>query len=132
MLAVDDSITPSPMDTPLENLAHSIISEQEEKEKRKLNLVLHDVAEPLEQDASDISKITSLFSDYLSVTCSVTNAIRIGKKGTKPCLLKVSISILQDKITILWNRMKLRDKNLPEHIKSIFVNADLTPLELKE
>ena len=92
--------------------------------------------EPLEQDASDrksadSSKVTSLFSDYLGVTCSVTNAVWIGKKGTKPCLLKVSLSNLQDKITILQNKMKLRDKNLPEHIKSIFVNADLTPLEQK-
>ena len=28
--------------------------------------------------------------------------------------------------------MKLRDKNLPEHITSIFVTADLTPLEQKK
>ena len=27
--------------------------------------------------------------------------------------------------------MKLRNKNLPEHIKSIFVNADLAPFEQK-
>lgn len=94
------------------------------------------MTEPLEEDASDrkstdLSKVTSLFSDYLGVTCSVTNAVRIGKKGTKPRLLKVSVSNLQDKITILRNKMKLRDKNLPEHIKSIFVNADLTPSEQK-
>ena len=94
------------------------------------------MTEPLEEDASDrkstdLSKVTSLFSNYLGVTCSVTNAVQIGKKGTKPRLLKVSVSNLQDKITILRNKMKLRDKNLPEHIKSIFVNADLTPLEQK-
>ena len=47
-------------------------------------------------------------------------------------LLKVTVSNLQDKITILRNKMKLRDKKLPEHIKSIFVNADLTPLEQKK
>ena len=46
-------------------------------------------------------------------------------------LHEVSVSNLQDKITILQNKMKLRDKNLPEHIKSVFVNADITPLEQK-
>jgi len=46
-------------------------------------------------------------------------------------VLKVSVSNLQDKITILRNKMKLRDKNLPEHI-NFFVNADLTPLEQKK
>ena len=62
--------------------------------------------ESLEEDASarksdDISKVTSLFSDYLGVTCSVTNAVQIGKKGTKSHLLKVSVSNLQEKISIL-------------------------------
>ena len=84
------------------------------------------VIESLEEDASarksdDINKVTSLFSDYLGVTCSVTNAVRIGKKGTKPHLLKVSVSNLQEKISILWSKMKLRDKNLPEHITSILL-----------
>ena len=88
-LTDDDTTISSP--PPLENLAHLIVSEQKEKEKRQLNLVLHNVLEPLEQDASDrksadLSKVTSLFSDYLGVTCSVTNAVRIGKKGTKPHL----------------------------------------------
>ena len=66
----DDTTISSPIQTPLENLAHSIVSEQKEKEKRQLNLVLYSVLEPLEQDASDrksadFSKVTSLFSDYL-------------------------------------------------------------------
>ena len=137
MLTDEDNTIPSPIETPLENLAHSIVSEQKEKEKRQLNLVLHNVLEPLDQDASDrksadLSRVTSLFSDYLGITCSVTNAVWIGKKGTKPRLLKVTVSDLQDKISILQNKMKLRDKNLPECIRSIFVNADLTPLEQKK
>jgi len=90
----------------------------------------------LEQDASnrksdDLGKGTSLFSDYLGVSCSVTNAVQIGKKGTKPRLLKVSVSNLHEKVTILQNKKKLRDKNHPEHVKSIFITADLTPLEQK-
>ena len=70
MLTDDDTTISSPKETPLENLTHSIVSEQKEKEKCQLNLVLHNVLEPLEQDVSDrksadLSKVTSLFSDYL-------------------------------------------------------------------
>ena len=41
MLIVDDSTTPSPMDIPLENLAHSIVSEQKEKEQVDSSLSKH-------------------------------------------------------------------------------------------
>ena len=41
MLTVDDSTTPSPMDIPLENLAHSIVSEQKEKEQVDSSLSKH-------------------------------------------------------------------------------------------
>ena len=64
------------------------------------------------------------------MVCRVTNAARIGKKEVNLRLLKVFVSILQEKI--LQNKMKLRDKNHPEHIRSIIVIADLTPLEKKK
>ena len=51
MLNDDENITSSPTETPLENLPHSIVSEQKEKEKHQLNFVLHNVIESLEQDA---------------------------------------------------------------------------------
>lgn len=38
MPTVDDSTTPSPMETPLENLAHSIVSEQ--KKRKNVNSTL--------------------------------------------------------------------------------------------
>ena len=64
------------------------------------------------------------------MVCRVVNAVRIGKKEANPRLLKVFVSILQEKI--LQNKMKLRDKNHPQHIRSIIVIADITPLEQKE
>ena len=105
----DDDTRSSPIETPLENLAHSILSEQKEKEKHQLNVVLHNVTESLEQDASnrksdDLSKVTSIFSDHLGVSCSVTNAVQIGNKGTKLHLLKVSVSNLHEKVTMLQNK----------------------------
>ena len=53
------------------------------------------------------------------MVCRVVNAVRIGKKEVNPRLLKVFVSILQEKI--LQNKMKLRDKNHLEHIRSIIV-----------
>ena len=54
---------------------------------------------------------TSLFSSHLEVSASITNAVRIGKKGTKLCLLKITVGNMQQKITKLQNKMKLRNEN---------------------
>ena len=118
------------------HIATSIVTEQKEKERRQLNLILHNVKESEEEEPSnrkkdDITGAASLFSEYLGVDCAITNAIRIGKKGIKPRLLKVSVSNLQDKITILRGKMKLKNEGNPEHIKSVFITADYTPLEQK-
>ena len=119
------------------HIATSIVAEQKEKEKRQLNLILHNVKESLEEEPSNRKKddmigVTSLFSEYIGVETTVTNAIRIGKKGDKPRLLKVSISNLQDKISILRGKMKLRNEGNPDHIKSVFITVDYTPLEQKK
>lgn len=65
MLTDDDNITSSPMETPIDNLAHSIVSARAECQ---LNLILHNVEESLKQDASDrksddLSRVNSLFTD---------------------------------------------------------------------
>ena len=121
----------------LTHLATSIVAEQKEKEKRQLNLILHKIEESVEEEPSnrkkdDIHKVTSLFTEYIGVETTVTNAIRIGKKGTKPRLLKVGISNLQDKISILRSKKKLRNESNPEDIRSIFITVDNTPLEQKK
>ena len=119
------------------HLTTSIVAEQKEKEKRQLNLILHKVEESAEEEPpnrkkDDIQKVTSLFTEYIGVETTITNATRIGKKGTKPRLLKVGISNLQDKISILRSKKKLRNEGNPENIRSIFISADLTPLEQKK
>ena len=44
----------------------------------------------------------------------------------------VTVNNLEDKINILRNKLKLRNKANPESIKSIFITADLTPLEQQQ
>ena len=82
--------------------------------------------------SDDTKEVTSLFDKYLGIKTSISNAVRIGKKGNKPRLLKVTVNNLEDKINILHNKLKLRNKGNPESIKSIFITADLTPLEQQQ
>ena len=67
------------------HLASSILAEQKEKERRQLNIIVHNMAESEDEDPSarktgDITEATSLFKEYLGVEPTVTNAVRIGKK----------------------------------------------------
>ena len=61
-------------------LTASLVTEQKEREKRELNLVLHNVPEPTTTDNSarkeeDITQVNSIFSGYLDVKPTVKNAI---------------------------------------------------------
>jgi len=95
-----------------------------------LNLIVHQLAEykqeePQSRKAEDISK---LIQKYLVVTSTVTNAIRLGSKGAKPRLLKISVSSKHEK---KFN-LKLCNKEYPNDIQKIYITPDLTPKEQKE
>ena len=120
------------------NITLSLASEQKEKEKRKFNVILHNLSESNAADGSakkqdDINRCSSLFSTYLNVTVAITNAIRIGKRDSRPCrLLKLTFSSLEEKANVLKQKLKFKlDKN-PENVRKIFVTPDLTPLEQKK
>ena len=122
--AQQESSSTKHSDNSFAHLATSIVAEQKEKDKRQLNLIVHKMEElvaeePSDRKQDDISKVTTLFS----------NAIRIGQKGTKPRLLKVSISSLQDKISILRGKKNLKNEKKPEHVRVVFITPDYTPLE---
>ena len=119
------------------NVASTIVAEQKEKERRQLNLqgvIVHNLAESTESDAlirkeKDIEEASKLFTDYLCVKAVLTKVNRIGKQGSKPRLLKVSVDTLNNKVSILRNKMNLRKDDNPNHIKAIYITADLTPME---
>lgn len=76
----DKNIISSPTETPLENLPHSIVSEQKEKEKHQLNFVpLCNVIESLEQDAYKIgyNRESDDILVYVGKTCSASIFQRI-------------------------------------------------------
>ena len=104
----------------------------EEKEKRKLNLIIHHIPEfnlePQDQK-EDIDNLAVLFNKHVGIPASVTNTIRIGKKTNRPRLIKVTLSSREEKISILRSRRNLRNKDHPTHVNKVFITPDLTPLQ---
>ena len=112
----------------------SLMSEEKEKEKRKLNIIIHNLPESTLEDAQarkqeDIKNINSLLTKYIGVSTPISNAVRLGKKLESPRLLKVTVSTKEEKTLILRNRLKLRNKENPSNILKVFITSDLTPLE---
>ena len=76
----------------VEHIAVSLISEQKEKERRQLNIIIHKLEESSVNDgpsrkSDDIKRCESLFQTYLGIKVSITNAFRLGKNLTNPdCL----------------------------------------------
>ena len=84
------------------------------------------------RNSGDIERCESLFQTYLGVTVSNTNAFHLGKKSDKPCLLKITLSDVQEKMAILKNKSKLMSSKNPQHICDVFVTSNFTLLEQKE
>ena len=131
------SISP-PQD--ISKIITSVLSEEKERDKRRLNLIIHNLKESHESDPQkrkevDINESTKLFQNYLGAQVSISNASRIGKKcdnTNKPRLLKVTVSSSREKVQVLRNCTKLRSKDNPEEIQSVYITPDLTPKEQKE
>jgi len=137
-ITIPSAQEPSHTNDSLTQLASTILSEQHEKERHQLNLIVHNIEEsssesPQSRKQEDIAKVTSVFKDHLKIKCSINNAIRLGKKisGEKPRLLKITVSTIEDKKNILKNKVNLRNESNPPQVKKIFITPDLTPVEQK-
>jgi len=61
---------------------------EDKKEKKKLNLIIHNASESTHAEAQDrkqddIQRVTSLLAEYVRVATTVSNAICLGKKSEK-------------------------------------------------
>ena len=57
---------------------------------------------------------------------------RLGKKSgnsEKSRLIKIAVSSIEEKSAVLCNRLKLRNKEHPNHIRKVFITPDMIPLE---
>ena len=90
------------------SMTASILSEDKEKEKRKLNLIIYNVSESTHTEAQDrkqddIQRVTSLLAEYVGVTATVSNAICLGKKSEnseKSRLIKITVSSSEEKSAV--------------------------------
>lgn len=116
--SVEQSSSSPPNPPPSQDISKiitTVLSEEKEKEKHRLNLIIYNFKEsqesdPLNRKEADINECTKLFQNYLGTQVSISNASRIGKKHNntnKPCLLKVTVSSLREKAQVLRNCIKL-------------------------
>ena len=74
-----------PLSQDISKIITTVLSEEKEKEKHRLNLIIHNFNESQESDPQkrkevDINESTKLFQYYLGAQVSISNASRIGKK----------------------------------------------------
>ena len=77
------------------SMTAAIVSEQKEREKQKLNLIVHNFPESTSTEASiwknkDTQNATSLINKYVGVDAHISNATRVGKQIGGPRLMKVT------------------------------------------
>jgi len=82
-----------------------LAAEQREKERRQLNIIVHNRKESASTDGAvqkqdDIKECTSILERYLGISVSITKVFRLGKKLDKPRLLKLSLSTTQEKALV--------------------------------
>ena len=79
----------------------SVMNEEKEKEDlRRLNLIIHNLEEPMHEDGlerkhANIQKVSKVIYDYLGVSATINNVIRW---GAKLWLLKISVDTPRPKL----------------------------------
>ena len=115
----------------ISNALSSALTEEKERSKRQLNLIIHNLDEAASDDAQtrkdqDTQKVSEIFK-HLGTKASVNNAVRLGKKGEKKRLLKVTVSSGKEKAAILRSCTHLRKESTPTQFSNVFITPDLTP-----
>ena len=67
---------------------------------------------PQARKQEGIDKVASILDKYLGMKCSITNAVRLGKKlqGTKPQLHKITLASIQEKKAVLCRKIHFARK----------------------
>ena len=90
----------------------SVINEEKEKFKHKLNLIIHNLTESSKESGDarrqeDISSISNILLKYIGISVKVEKAFRIGQWKDKPRLLKITVGSEQEKAAVVRNCTKL-------------------------
>ena len=123
-------------DHSIQDVVATLLNEEKEKEKRRLNIIVHNVPESSSEESltrknEDTEFVSKLCESQFNAKVSIVKAYRLGKKGAKPRLLKISLSSVSEKATVLKNCTQLRNRSTPPPYQNIFISPDLTPKEQK-
>ena len=105
-----------------------LFDEMQDKEKRKLNVVVHNLKEGMgqshaERGQRDSEMFEKMVRDGLKLTAHTSRTFRVGRQeGDKPRLLVVTLSSMTEKIEILKSAASLRDTDWG----NIYITPDLT------
>ena len=139
------------LDSKIEKMIERKVSEhaheKEERAKRENNLVISGIVEEEkgteeEQKARDVEMATSILRDSIGPneeikkSLTVTNVTRVGKKGSNPRIMKVTIPDKNVRDHICKNAFKtlenhIVNRGVPNN-KKVYINRDLTYLERQE
>ena len=144
---LESDVSSKPSKVEVENLirqelkrsANTTAYEVEERDKRRLNLIVFnqpesEQADPNERQSEDIAFFEDKCTTHLDTTISITKASRLGKKDsniTKPRPLRITLLDERQKKQILRNASTLKDVKNDDVAKNLFINPDLTPIQQK-
>ena len=106
-----------------------ILDEIQDKEKRKLNVVVHNLKESdgdthTDRTKSDETKFVEMVKDGMKLIVKPARSFRVGKKSdTKPRLMIVTLLNNADKVELLRSAASLRDS--PKWSR-VYITPDLT------
>ena len=129
--------TTQPTSDELSNAVKSVINEEKERNRRKLNLIIHNIPKS-EAEAPDIRKeedtkqIIDVFRKQPKVEANISSIVRLGKKGGGPkprLLIRVTVNSESEKAAILQNTKRLWLSDTPANYRKVFITPDLTPRE---
>ena len=118
------------------SVVNATLTEREEIQKRKLNLVIHNLPEPTGEEETETSLLKTLIEEKLQIDDEITikDITRLGnpRDDDSPRLLKIELETLSMKRKILSCAIKLR--NIPENdtFAKVYVKPDLTKKQQTE
>ena len=124
----------------VEYAVSSVLNEEKEKSKRKLNLILHNIPESdttvvETRKQHNTGTAMAIINQHLSIPASISNVVRLGKRTEdrdKPRLLRITVDSDKTKAKILLNCTKIRNIKEPEYLQQVYITPDLTFKEREE
>ena len=134
--AANPQTSPATSRVQIATVVNETLREKEEILKRKLNLIIHNLAEPVAEETDD-DKLKVLIEDKLQIDdfdIKIEDVTRLGniRDDGKPRLLKITLETLEMKRKLLSCASKLRQLPDTDTYAKVYVKPDLTKNQQKE